>query len=66
MSFRIHVDSFRPAYINSIHGLPWFRGQGGHERFTTYYEETLGVKWDAPYLVFDNEACYTWFILRWS
>ena len=66
MSYRVHADTFRPAYIKSIHALDWIKGQGGHTHFTTYFEETYNVKWDAPYLVFENEAWYTWFIVRWS
>lgn len=66
MSYRVHADTFRPAYIKSIHALDRFTGQGGHTYFTTYFEETYNVKWDAPYLVFKSKECYTMFLLRWA
>ena len=65
MTYRVHVDTFKPAYIKSIHGLDWITGEGGHASITTYYEETYKVKWDAPYLEFSREEDYTMFLLRW-
>jgi len=67
MTFKVKVATIFKQYCKSHRALnrktPF---PGSFKAFETLYEKEYNIKIDRVYLIFQSEAHYTWFLLRWT
>lgn len=71
MTYRVDVDHYANthtwrAYAKSYEAFKHPLGHMAGKSFWDAYQAENNVKLDDGELVFESEAHYTWFLLRWS
>ena len=66
MTVKVNITSIYKQYNKSHRELNCMAPFISFKSFATLYEKEYNVKIVRQYLIFQSEADYTWFLMRWS